>query len=437
MNSVVQWSRSRLVMLRRALGLTAGAVLCAWCAAAGAATPLASVTLVPDVALPLGSNNLSATPQQPSTYVPGGAATDLALPPGLPNGVAIVAYDFVPGAAQPHRLVFDTTVTLGGVTFTPRDVAQTDGTGAWSRYLDGGVVGLPSGVGIDALAHDPVTGQLLFSLDSFAALPGGLSLDPRGVAGHDGAAFTLAHDFSALIPAGANLSNLHVLPNGRLLVGLDTTAVVGGVTAHDEDILEHDPAAGTWGLAFAGATLDTDLAAAGLSAFAASPVVVAPPPGITVRAAPGLSTSEGGGMASFTVVLNSAPTADVMVGLSLSDPAEGTLSTVSLVFTPANWNLPQTVTVTGRADGRVDGDKPYTMLTSPAVSADPAYSGLDAADVALVNRDSVPGGAQVASIPTLSEWGLWLLAGLVMGLGLRVRADRSNPQIGQPRKGST
>ena len=70
----------------------------------------------------------------------------------------------------------------------------------------------------------------------------------------------------------------------------------------------------------------------------------------------GLTTTEAGGTATFTVVLTAQPTADVTIALSSSDTTEGTVSPASLTFTGANWNTPQTVTVTGVDDLLADGD---------------------------------------------------------------------------------
>ena len=72
------------------------------------------------------------------------------------------------------------------------------------------------------------------------------------------------------------------------------------------------------------------------------------------------STTEAGGTATFTVVLDAQPTADVTVGLSTSDATEGTVLPASLTFTSANWNTAQTVTVTGVNDDLDDGDIAYT-----------------------------------------------------------------------------
>ena len=77
--------------------------------------------------------------------------------------------------------------------------------------------------------------------------------------------------------------------------------------------------------------------------------------GITVTPTAGLTTTEAGGTATFTVVLNTQPTADVTIALSSSDTTEGTVGPASLTFTTANWNAAQTVTVTGVDDAVVDG----------------------------------------------------------------------------------
>ncbi|MCL6501489.1 MAG: hypothetical protein K6T86_02310 [Pirellulales bacterium] len=109
--------------------------------------------------------------------------------------------------------------------------------------------------------------------------------------------------------------------------------------------------------------------------------------GILVTPTSGLITTEAGGTATFTVVLTSEPLADVTIDVASSNPAEGTVSTSTLVFTSANWNVPQTVTVTGVDDSVNDGDVDYTIVLLPAVSGDPLYAGLDPDDVSVTNLD--------------------------------------------------
>lgn len=109
--------------------------------------------------------------------------------------------------------------------------------------------------------------------------------------------------------------------------------------------------------------------------------------GIRVVAGPSLRTTELGDSATFSVVLLSQPLADVTVELRSSDATEGTVAPPALVFTVDNWRAPQTVTVTGANDDEEDGDVAFSVVTMPAESTDPNYSGLNAEDVALVNVD--------------------------------------------------
>jgi hypothetical protein len=117
--------------------------------------------------------------------------------------------------------------------------------------------------------------------------------------------------------------------------------------------------------------------------------------GITVKAATPLTTTEAGGQATFTIVLNSQPKANVSIALSSSKTSEGTVSPASVTFTAANWNAPQTITVTGVDDAVADGNQPYTIVTAPAVSADPGYNGIDTLDIQAINVDNDSAGITV------------------------------------------
>jgi parallel beta-helix repeat protein len=119
--------------------------------------------------------------------------------------------------------------------------------------------------------------------------------------------------------------------------------------------------------------------------------------GITVSAISG-NTTEAGGTATFTVILDSQPMADVIIGISSNDLTEGTVSTPSLTFTSANWNVAQVVTVTGVDDFVQDGNIAYSIITTAATSGDGNYNGLNAADVAVTNIDNDTAGITVSAI---------------------------------------
>lgn len=115
---------------------------------------------------------------------------------------------------------------------------------------------------------------------------------------------------------------------------------------------------------------------------------VALPAGAIVTPTSGLVTTEAGGTRTFTVKLNSKPTANVTIGVSSSRTTEGTVAPASLVFTSTNWGTAQTVTVTGVDDNQVDGPQIYTIVTTATTSADPIYNGLAVADVLVTNVDN-------------------------------------------------
>lgn len=108
--------------------------------------------------------------------------------------------------------------------------------------------------------------------------------------------------------------------------------------------------------------------------------------GVTVSDIYG-STSEAGGTATFTVVLDSQPQSDVTVPISSSDTTEGTVSSSTLTFTNGNWSTPQTVTVTGVADSTNDGPVSYTVTLDATTSSDSNFSGINPRDLTVVNTD--------------------------------------------------
>ncbi len=102
-------------------------------------------------------------------------------------------------------------------------------------------------------------------------------------------------------------------------------------------------------------------------------------PGVTIVTTPpttapdyALTVAENAGTAMYTVVLDSLPTADVTVALvKLGDSDAVTLSTPTLTFTTGNWNVAQTVTVTGVNDD-IDnaGDARTATITHTANGGD-------------------------------------------------------------------
>lgn len=108
--------------------------------------------------------------------------------------------------------------------------------------------------------------------------------------------------------------------------------------------------------------------------------------GITVGAISG-HTTEQGGTATFTLVLNSEPTAGVTVNFNVNDATEGALSTTSVVFDAINWDQPQTVTVIGQPDAITDGNITYQVVFAATTSTDTIYAAITPASFDVVNDD--------------------------------------------------
>lgn len=113
--------------------------------------------------------------------------------------------------------------------------------------------------------------------------------------------------------------------------------------------------------------------------------------GFTVTPISGLTVDENAGPISttFTVVLNSQPTSSVTIPtISSSNTLEITVSPANLTFTTANWNTPQTVTLTSVVDGTLDGNISVTINLANATSSDAKYSGFILPSVSAINIDS-------------------------------------------------
>ncbi|GAF84680.1 unnamed protein product, partial [marine sediment metagenome] len=108
---------------------------------------------------------------------------------------------------------------------------------------------------------------------------------------------------------------------------------------------------------------------------------------VVVDAAPGLTTTEAGGEATFQVYLTKQPSDTVTVDLASSNPAEGVIDKSNLTFTTSDWATWQTVTITGQEDTVEDGNIHYTIQVGPVTSNDPDYAAIDPPDVSVRNMD--------------------------------------------------
>ena len=97
--------------------------------------------------------------------------------------------------------------------------------------------------------------------------------------------------------------------------------------------------------------------------------------------------------ATYTVRLNTEPTADVTVSLSASGDSDLTVSTTALTFTTLNWNTAQTVTVSAADDD--DAAAGTATITHTAASTDSGYHGITIASVMATEDDDDTVGVTV------------------------------------------
>jgi trimeric autotransporter adhesin len=130
----------------------------------------------------------------------------------------------------------------------------------------------------------------------------------------------------------------------------------------------------------------TDLSTGATTEFSAA--IAVDPVNITYVYPGVIAVSESGTSAVFSLTLGVQPSADVVISTSITDATEAILSTNSLTFTSANWNVAQTVTLTGISDTLVDGTTAYNVIVGRPVSADALYNGMTGRSFSAVTLDT-------------------------------------------------
>jgi hypothetical protein len=129
-------------------------------------------------------------------------------------------------------------------------------------------------------------------------------------------------------------------------------------------------------------------------------------PGFTLSET-ALTVSESGTAATFTVALTGQPQTYVTLVAIGENEAEATLSPTVLTFSPADWNQPQTITVTGQDDPRVDGDQTSLVTVEVAIGISDGFFAALAAQTVVVTTtdDDVAGFTLNKTIAVVSEAG--------------------------------
>lgn len=128
--------------------------------------------------------------------------------------------------------------------------------------------------------------------------------------------------------------------------------------------------------------------------------------GVTVTQSGGsTNVGESGGTDSYDLVLTSQPTASVTLTITSDGPT--TVDQTGITFTTLNWNIPQTITVTGVDDLIAEGNH-TSNITHSASSVDLTYNGIGISTVVAQVTDNDTAGVNITQSggsTSLSEGG--------------------------------
>ncbi len=111
-------------------------------------------------------------------------------------------------------------------------------------------------------------------------------------------------------------------------------------------------------------------------------------PGVMTTSPLPIQVAETGTTATLQLRLGTQPTGNVVVDMSVNDATEALLNVAQVTFTPADWDQPHPVVVTGLDDVLDDGNIAFNVIaTMNASTADGTYAAMGPKNFAGVNRD--------------------------------------------------
>ena len=202
----------------------------------------------------------SGTPTPTNTSTPGPSPT--------PTSTRTPTPTFTPTSSpssNPLYVSFSNGGSVGGVSFADEDILKFDGS-SWSLFFDGSDVGLGS---VDVLDFTLLDANSLLLVFNTSITLGGVTYAPTDIVRFNATSLgaNTAGTFSmyfngvdvGLSASSENIDALDVLQDGRILISTTGNPTVPGVTgAADEDVLAFTPTtlgtntSGTWSLYFDG-----------------------------------------------------------------------------------------------------------------------------------------------------------------------------------------
>ncbi len=292
-----------------------------------------------------------------------------------------------------------------GISVGEVDASNCYGPGLYIENAEGCKVSTYVGTANAQVGNNPDvwlgtgTGDSLGTVESYGSYGEGLLIRPA------------AAGFSVATAVVANPSQNGTAQPAVELEG--SSGTLGQVVASDSTgemryglaVFNTTPTATVGGVICVGAT--TGAVRDGATGVSVGPVVSAPSEAVAgaiteavVTPTSGLTTTESGGTATFQVVLTQPPVANVTVPVASSSSQAATTSAAALTFTPANWDVPQSITVTGVHNAASDRNQSYQVSVGPLSGGDGSFAGLTLPSVSLANLNI--DAFNVADLRTLS-----------------------------------
>jgi Ca2+-binding RTX toxin-like protein len=198
-----------------------------------------------------------------------------------------------------------------------------------------------------------------------------------------------------------------------------TVEYISGTTYRINGLGDLTNTPGTYSLQVNATTIQDNAGNSGDAPKTATFTIASPTtPGITLTQTGGnTAVTEGGNTDTYSLVLKTQPTADVTINLAVGNQI--TTNKTTFTFTSANWNTPQTITITAVNDTTPEGNHTAT-ITHSISSSDNNYNSLTLPNINVaiqdndaeirgtvwndVNGDGIKGNGE----PILPNWTVYL-----------------------------
>ena len=300
---------------------------------------------------------------------------------------------------KPDDLEFDPDNPLETMGLSPNDVFTAVMADGSVRQFSANMVET-----VLRAAITPAGGEIMQDPITYAVLPQGKILPGITVTGTTD---------SRLVISEGRLGAVQVVLDKPGNVTLDLALSVNGVAQIDKTALTFTTANWNVPQAVTLKAIDDDLidgaesvvitlsvndAATTTNEFDALPNIVIPVfnvnddvPRILMAGVTGVVLTEGGAAETISVSLSHAPLSNVTIAVNNSNPQQWTSNVSSLVFTPSNWNVPQSLTLLATNETIVDGTVNGNVRLSVSSSVDAAFRGLPDQLISVqINDNDVP-----------------------------------------------